>query len=338
MTLAKQLAPEADITNGIAVDASQQVLLEVRFVEANRSATRALGINANINGNKVVAYSDADANSGSISTDSDGDLVSGLVNDLQSGLTTSNVAVPFGVMVGRILAGGTTADVFIKALEKRGLARRLAEPNLVALSGDTASFLAGGEFPFPSGRDESGQITIEFKKFGIGLAFTPTVLSNGQINLKIEPEVSELDSENSVTVSGTTVPSLVVRKASTTVELRDGQGFAIAGLLQSRHLKNHRQLPWLGDVPVIGALMRSSAWEKNETDLVIIVTPHLVRPKGPNDKLATPFDKRLPGNDVDQFLMGKHEINRGQPLPRVGHIIDWRDEKPIAGGYKDVIQ
>jgi pilus assembly protein CpaC len=338
MTLAEQLAPNADITNGMKVDAPQQVQLEVRFIEADRSATKALGINTTVVGAKAANVTGLEADTGGISINDKGHLSSSLVNDLTEGLTTTTPAIPFGAMIGRILGGGTKADVFIKALEERGLARRLAEPNLVALSGDTASFLAGGEFPVPTGRDNSGQVTIEFKKYGIGLAFTPTVLSEGQINLKIEPEVSELDPSNSIVINGTTLPSLVVRKAATTVELRDGQSFAVAGLLQSRNIKNGRQLPWLGDVPVIGALMRSSSWEKNETDLVIIITPHLVRPKGPENKLATPFDKALPGNDVDQFLLGKQEIPRGQPVPLTGHILDWKDEEPVKGGYKDVSQ
>jgi pilus assembly protein CpaC len=233
-----------------------------------------------------------------------------------------------------VLAGGTTADIFVKALEEKGLARRLAEPNLVALSGDTASFLAGGEFPFPVSA-ENDKISVEFKKFGIGLAFTPTVLSAGQINLKIEPEVSELDASNFIRVSkDVEIPTLIVRRASTTVELRDGQSFAIAGLLQSNHIKNQRQLPWLGDVPVLGALLRSSAWQKKETDLVIIVTPRLVKPRVPGQKLVTPLDSHVPSNDKEFFLDGRQEVKVGRPAPQTGHIIDWRPEQPVSEGFK----
>jgi pilus assembly protein CpaC len=243
--------------------------------------------------------------------------------------------VPFGALAGRIISGSTTADLFVKALEERGLARRLAEPNLVALSGDTASFLAGGEFPFPVSNDND-KIEVAFKKFGIGLAFTPTVLSDGQINLKIEPEVSELDTGNFVKVGNVEIPSLTVRRASTTVELRDGQSFAIAGLLQSNQIKNQRQLPWIGDVPVLGALLRSAAYQKKETDLIIIVTPRLVKPRAPGQKIATPLDKSLPSNDPEFFLRGKQEVNTGKPDAFTGHIIDWKDEAPVASGFKGV--
>ncbi len=333
LTLAKQIAPATDITNAMRVAAPQQVQLEVRFIEADRSATRALGVNATVVGNKAAGFTGVESNIGGIGTDDSGDFVNGLINNAAAGLATN--AVPFGAMIGRVLAGGTSADIFIKALEERGLARRLAEPNLVALSGDTASFLAGGEFPFPASADND-KITVEFKKFGIGLAFTPTVLSSGQINLKIEPEVSELDPTKAIRVSDRVViPSLVVRRASTTVELRDGQSFAIAGLLQARNVKNTRGLPWLNDVPIIGALLRSTAWEKDETDLVIIVTPRLVKPRAPGQKMATPLDKRLPGNDVDQFLLGKHEVKAGRPRPQTGHIIDWKPEEPVTAGFKE---
>ncbi|MDH3581807.1 MAG: hypothetical protein OEM91_14420, partial [Hyphomicrobiales bacterium] len=243
--------------------------------------------------------------------------------------------IPFGSMVARLLSAGATADVIVQALEEKGLARRLAEPNLVALSGDTASFLAGGEFPFPVGREDD-TITIEFKKFGVGLAFTPTVLSNGMVNLKIEPEVSEIDPNNTLRVNDTTIPGLVTRRAKTTIELRDGQSFAIAGLLQANHTNLTRQLPWIGQVPVLGALFRSASYEKKETDLVIIVTPRLVQPAGPGQRLITPFDKTVPGNDIDFFLKGRHEqpswrahiararrnVHKQKRAPAAGHMLD----------------
>lgn len=280
--------------NSMTVRAPQQVLLEVRFVEAQRTAARDLGFTWSARGSHLA-------------------LDTGI-----GGLPSSNV--PFGTFVARVLSGGTTVDVLIEALEKKGLARRLAEPNLVTLSGDTANFLAGGEFPFPVAADRD-RITIEFKKFGIGLAFTPTVLSGDQINLKIEPEVSDLDPNNTILVSNTRIPSLVVRRANTTVELRDGQSFAIAGLLQATHTKDSRELPWIGEVPVLGALFRSASYEKKESDLVIIVTPRLVRPATPGQKLATPLDDRLPGNDRDFFLRGQLEVPKTTDGP-FGHILD----------------
>ena len=203
----------------------------------------------------------------------------------------------------------------------------MAEPNLVALSGDTANFLAGGEFPFPVPQD-NGNITIEFKKFGVGLAFTPTVLSGGRINLKIEPEVSELDPAAGVSVNGTNVPGLIVRRASTTLELRDGQSFAMAGLLQFNNRKLQRQVPWLGSVPVLGALFRSASYQKNETDLVIIVTPHLVKPAVPGEHLVSPLEKSRPTNDVEFFLLGKQErwnTRVLRPDLAAGHNIDLED-------------
>jgi pilus assembly protein CpaC len=223
----------------------------------------------------------------------------------------------------------------INALEAQGVARSLAEPNLVALSGDTASFLAGGEFPVPV-PGSLGQVSIDYKRYGVGLAFTPTVLGGGLINLKIEPEVSQLDTSHPVQVAGIQVPPLIVRRASTTVELRDGQSFAIGGLLQNVSTTDQQQLPWLGDVPVLGALFRSASYQKNETDLAIIVTPRLVRPARPNDPIKTPLDATLPPNDRDFFLFGKNEITRqrarlaeGAALPLSGHIIDF----PQRGSY-----
>lgn len=185
---------------------------------------------------------------------------------------------------------------------------------MIALSGDSARFLAGGEFPVPVASSAVAgalpTVTIEFKKFGVELGFVPTVLSRGVINLRIEPSVSELDFTNAVTIAGTTIPALTVRDARTTVELRDGQSFAIAGLLQNRNQQNISQLPWIGSVPVLGTLFRSSSYLQNETDLVIIVTPRLVAPAAPGQVLASPLDSRLPANDVDFFLNGQMEVKK----------------------------
>jgi len=306
--IAERYAP-GQVTNSLSVRAPQQVMLEVRFLEANRSAARDLGVRWD------VALKRFDALTGI------------------GGLPSNNV--PFGVFITRLLSpGGDKANAIIEALEERGLVRRLAEPNLVALSGDTASFLAGGEFPFPVPQGGvSSAVTIEFKKFGVGIAFTPTVLSNGLINLKIEPEVSDIDAalglrvagggddDDAVTSNGLLVPGLTVRRVNTTVELRDGQSFAIAGLLNTKHRKLQRQLPWLGQLPVLGTLFRSASYEKEESDLVIIVTPRLVQPSAPGTRLATPLDQSLPSNDRDFFLRGKQEIKKLWAKP-YGHILD----------------
>ncbi len=183
-----------------------------------------------------------------------------------------------------------------------------------------------------------GQVTVDYKKYGVGLAFTPTVLGRGLINLKIEPEVSQIDTTHTVSVTnGISVPALIVRRASTTVELRDGQSFVIGGLLQSDTKNLIEQLPWLGSVPVLGTLFSSKSYQQNETDLAIIVTPHLVRPTRPGDVVKTPADDALPPNDPDFFLLGKTEVTRAQALaltpatarvaaagdrPFTGHMLD----------------
>jgi pilus assembly protein CpaC len=307
VTMAKQFGPE--VINAVKVSQPQQVLLEVRFVEASRTAGRDLGIRWDVVSRSVTA------------------------NIGTTGLLSNST--PFGVIVGNLLSGGVDADVIIRSLEERGMARRLAEPNLVALSGDTASFLAGGEFPFPV-QSAQNTITVEFKKFGVGLAFTPTVLSDGLINLKIEPEVSQLDPTSLLRIGGVEIPSLIVRRANTSIELRDGQTFAIAGLLQSVNSTDAQQLPWLGNIPIIGALFRSASFQKQETDLAIIVTPRLVRPLRPGDTVKTPLDNTVAANDADFFLHGVPELTptlvrqakafeMGRlpaDRPQTGHVID----------------
>ena len=310
VSIAKGFA--AEVINSIRVTQPQQVMLEVRFVEASRNAGRELGINWQVVGKNAAAATGAFVTSGAAAA-------------LASGST------PFGVAVGRIIGGGVQVDAMIQALEAKGLVRRLAEPNLIALSGDTASFLAGGEFPIPIA-NTNNTITVEWKKFGVGLAFTPTVRDNGVINLKIEPEVSQMDPSTTIQIGGLSIPSLTVRRANTTIELRDGQSFAIAGLLQTITTADQSQFPWLGDVPVLGALLRSTSYQRKETDLAIIVTPHLVQPARPGDELKTPVDNVVAGNDADVFLNGKLELSPRQVREEVpaarpfirptGHILD----------------
>lgn len=328
VTLARQFGPE--IINSVSVSSPQQVLLEVRFIEISRTAGRELGVQWNrFGGNSLMnvgnrtSATNLPISAASVATETAAGVISG--------------ASPFGFMIGRMVASGVTTDVLINALEQKGIARSLAEPNLVALSGDTASFLAGGEYPIPiSG--SFGQVTVAYKKYGVGLAFTPTVLGRGLINIKIEPEVSQIDTTHTVAVAnGISVPALIVRRASTTVELRDGQSFVIGGLLQTNGQNQIEQLPWLGSVPVLGALFSSKSYQKNQTDLAIIVTPHLVRPARPGDLIKSPADDTLPPNDADFFLMGKTEITpeearAGSPLqaqfanaearPFTGHMLD----------------
>ena len=336
VTVAKQFAPE--IINAVQVSQPQQVMLEVRFVEASRAAGRELGVQWNIFNNKGTANIGSRQPAARLPITAPTSATNVPVGEVAAGVLSGGS--PFGFMLGRILSGGTKVDVLIDALEKRGLARSLAEPNLVALSGDTASFLAGGEYPIPvSGT--LGAVTVDYKKYGVGLAFTPTVLKDGVINLKIEPEVSQLDLEHAVPLAAglPAVPAIIVRRASTTIELRDGQSFVIGGLLQNVSTANMEQIPWLGDVPVLGQLFASRSYQKNETDLAIIVTPRLVRPARPGDPVKTPLDNTLPANDPDFFLMGKGEITPadarlavGHQQRFVGHILDL----PKKGGVNVV--
>ena len=326
--------------NSLSVRASQQVMLEVRFVEVSRKIGRDLGFNwAAISNNAKVSGTTGSATGAQRLKEFEdgkavfeglpflaGDFLLGTINTIgfPSGLS------PFGTLVLNQIAGGNL-DGVIQALEERGLARRLAEPNLVALSGDTASFLAGGEFPVPIPTSDLEAPAVQFKEFGVSLGFTPTVLEDGLINLKIVPEVSELDFATGTRVAGTSVPGLITRRASTTVELRDGQSFAIAGLLSSTYRNEQSQLPWIGRVPVLGALFRSTSFQKNETDLVVVITPRLVKPAIPGEKLATPLDKTLPGNDIDVFLEGNQEVRKNYPTP-YGHILDVEE-----GAFRTVV-
>jgi len=208
----------------------------------------------------------------------------------------------------------------------------------VALSGDTASFLAGGEYPIPI-TGNNGQVTVQYKKYGVGLAFTRTVLNRGVINMKIEPEVSQIDTTHSVGMpGGGAVPALIVRRASTTVELRDGQSFVIGGLLQTTNHNEIEQLPWLGSVPVLGTLFSSKSYQKNQTDLAIIVTPHVVRPARPGDVVRSPADDTLPPNDVDFFLLGKSELTRTQAkamTPEAVRVAE-AENQPFTGHMLDL--
>jgi pilus assembly protein CpaC len=199
---------------------------------------------------------------------------------------------------------GSTLDIEFEALEQQGMIRTLANPNLVALSGETANFLAGGEFPIPVGVTLQGQIQVEFKQFGVALAFTPTVLADGMVNLRVAPEVSSIDRDVSIELDGTTIPGLKVRRAVTSLELRDGQSFAMAGLIQSDFSDTVRAVPLLGKIPIIGALFRSTSFQKQETELVITVTPRIVRPVKP-DQIAVPTDRVQAPSSAELFLLGK---------------------------------
>jgi pilus assembly protein CpaC len=312
-SVAKATTPAVPVVNAMSVATSQQVMLKVRFLEASHDAERDLGINWFVgNGSKTRGI-----NTGVGTVTQAGPGTGGLpVFQTAQTLVGTGVGQPFGVALASLVnKNNISVDVLVSALETKGLVRRLAEPDLVALSGDTASFLAGGEVPVPtavSGSTLLPQVTVEYKPFGVQLTFVPTVLANGIINLRLTPSVSELDFKNGVVQNGFLIPALNKREARTTIELRDGQSFAIAGLLQTERLSNISQVPWIGSVPVLGALFRSDQYQQQQTDLVVIVTPHLVAPGTPGQPLESPLDQRLPGNDIDFFLMGQSEIYKKQ--------------------------
>ena len=287
------------VVNMLKVDQHQQVLIKVRISEMSRNVAKQLGIDL-----------------ASITRPGNVPLL----------LATSN---PFGLL-GRALAdasGGKFGDITkgnniegtLKALEQIGLVHTLAEPNLTAVSGEAAKFLAGGEFPVPTSRDQLGNVVVTFKQFGVGLAFTPVVLSAGRISLRVSTEVSELTTEgaflqqsstttdttgNTVTTAGLTVPALSVRRAETTVEMPSGGSLVIGGLLQRQTKQTIDAFPGLKDLPILGALFRSRDFSNNETELVVMVTAYLVDPTH-EEKIAMPDDGFVPPTDIDTILMGR---------------------------------
>ena len=330
--VAKSMVTEGGtIVNAMTVAPAQQVMLKVRFLEVERTASRELGVNwfgANNGGNRgfatglggvtqpggrpAVTGVDASGNPVPAPGSPAGSGAIGLPIFTTAAGTLLSGAAPFGVAVANLASKGATLDVVLTALETKGLVRRLAEPDLIALSGDTASFLAGGEYPVPVCQAAATiggacAVTIQYQPFGVQLSFNPTVLENGIINLRLAPSVSELNFAQAVTINGFNIPSINKREARTTVELRDGQSFSIAGLLQADHRRNVAQLPWIGSVPVLGTLFSSKSFVAQDTDLVVIITPHLVAPAVPGQRLATPLDNPIPSNDVDFFLMGDME-------------------------------
>ncbi|MCC7266787.1 MAG: type II and III secretion system protein family protein [Caulobacteraceae bacterium] len=277
--IAERYAPEA-VTNALNVAVADQVILEVRVVEAGRTVMNDLGFGLQAANN------------------------SGFVFAAGNGLI--GASPPAGVLGISTNIGTTRIDLSLEALEEKGLVRTLARPNLVAMSGQEASFLAGGEFPFPIPVDEN-TVAIEFKPFGVKLDFTPVVQDNGLIRLKVAPEVSQLDPRQSLRVSGIDIPSLSVRRAATTVELRDGESFAIAGLFQQDYANSLRQVPGVGNIPVLGALFRSSQFRKNETELVIIVTPRTSAALPGRTPPTDPLMASAEPSAIDLILMGVNE-------------------------------
>jgi pilus assembly protein CpaC len=340
---------DTPVVNAMEVAPSQQVMLKVRFLEVDRAAQRDLGVNW-FGGNKNgIGFSGL----GAISNSATSNVSAATTNGATSTLATTSIggaigsgvfpgaastAQPFGALLAQVInTNGLRIDTLISALEEKDLVKTLAEPNLISQSGQRAQFFAGTEIPIPTVQPGSvagttPTVTTTYYPCGVTLGFEPTVLHTGLINLHLTPQVCQVaQTSTPVVVNGTTIPELTTRSADTDVELRDGQSFAIAGLLQAQDVNQLSQLPWIGNVPVLGALFRSTNYQKAETDLVVIVTVHLVRPVPPGKHLATPFDTTLPSNDVDLFLMSNTErkkkytefVTSGGGLQGpYGHILD----------------
>ena len=311
------------VVNNLSIDQRQQVLIQVRVSEMSRTISKQLGLNTSFS--QIVGGVPIAA-----STDNQFSLVGRALADLS------------GAQIGAT-PNPNNLQVQLKALERIGLVHTLAEPNLTAISGEAAKFLAGGEFPVPVGRDRDGNITIEFKQFGVGLSFTPVVLSKGRISLQISTEVSELTNTGALTLAGAsftdqqgrtittqglTLPALAVRRAGTTVELPSGGSLAIGGLIQQQTKQNLDSLPGVKDIPVLGALFRSRDFQNNESELVVTVTAYLVNPVSPTE-IARPDDGYVVPTDPETILLGRLNSVYGKaakpaadaPKNAIGYIV-----------------
>lgn len=291
MALAKSYAPEGKVNNFVEVGGVHQVMLEVRVAEMGRSLTRRLGINFAAQKGDQFAVS-----------------LLGNLAQLQNAISDVNPIFSATSAVNALFrfdTGDVTWTGIIDALKEDGLVKILAEPTLITLSGQSANFLAGGEFPVPVPQG-LGTVAIEYKPFGVGLVFTPTVLNKEKISIQVTPEVSELDFSTAVRIEGFVTPGISTRRASTTVELGDGQSFAIAGLLRETVLINVQKFPILGDIPILGALFQSKSFQRRKSELVIIVTPHLVKPLD-MAKVSLPTDFYVEPSATEFYLFGKVE-------------------------------
>jgi pilus assembly protein CpaC len=313
--LAAALAGEvkgAQVVNRLSVATPNQVDLHVRIAEVDRNILKQIGADwSKVGIGSEVTFSTSN-------TAMPRSITSGTSSDTQSILAGLIPAANF-LTLG-MFPSPNAVSATVEALATEGFLTVLAEPNLTAVSGQTASFLAGGEFPVPVVQNVSAgtsAISVQFQQFGVQLAFTPTIIDADHLNLRVRPEVSQLSTEGEVTISGFTIPALTVRSAETTVELASGQSFALAGLLQHNTEQDISKIPWLGDIPILGALFRSNKFQNNETELVIIVTPYLVRP--PTATPATPVDGFAIPHDAQQVLWGD-TWRRSLPAPARGPL------------------
>jgi pilus assembly protein CpaC len=302
--VAETYAP-GKVVNLLAMGSSQQVMLEVRFAEVKRAALKQIGVSWFV-GSDGGKFGGVGGGGASQIPNAPGAVGDG--DQLPGTLVKGAIIDSFGIISRTFRAFGENFNVTLDALERKGAITTLAEPTLIALSGETASFLAGGEFPVPVAQNATGgtasAITVEFKPFGVSLAFTPTVLADGVINLIVQPEVSSIDPTASIVINNLTIPGLQTRRAKTVVEMRDGESFALAGLIRKDFQDTVRQVPLLGSIPIIGSLFRSTGFQNDQTELVIIVTPRLVRPV-PAGALKVATDHAGPPNEADLFLNGR---------------------------------
>jgi pilus assembly protein CpaC len=297
-----------NIINMMQVTSGQQVMLRVRVGEINRTALKSLGIDLNYvaqsAGTGVVAFGTG-SGIASLVAPGGGDAIDPGVFLLPGGQTPTNTR---GILSARYQPdgpGGKTVAGLLKALESDGLFKVLAEPNLVAVSGEEAEFLAGGEIPIPivQGTGGANSISVQYKPFGVAVKFTPYVLSESRVRMTVQPEVSEISNSNPTRVSGFDIPSINTRRARTTVELAPGESFMIAGLIKDQMEATIEQLPGVKELPILGALFRSTQFQRNETELVIAVTPYLVDPLKSSD-VKLPTDDFRPASQVESFFFG----------------------------------
>lgn len=308
IALAQRYAPDR-VSNLLSVGGTQQVMLKVRFAEMERSVAK--NLNASLGITNGTVSDGIVAGSGAIGRGTDIGGI-GAPSAAFQGLSNRSGGISFGIGNNSV-----QVNVLLEALEGRGVVRTLAEPNLVALSGQQASFLAGSEYPVPVA-DGSGGITVEYKPVGANLSFTPRVLDDGVINLELNAEVTSVDATAQTGSSGgLNVFTFSNRSTSTTVQLRDGQSFAIAGLLEDNFRSASSQVPWLGDIPVLGALFRSSSYSREQSELVIVITAHLVSPTT-GEAISLPTDRVRPPSERDFFLFGRMvDPNQSGPVGEV---------------------
>lgn len=303
LDLASRYAPDR-VSNLMVVGGTHQVMLKVRFAEVQREVVKSLGVGLTITDGANTATSGA--------------------------LTATGIG---GAVTASGSIGNLALEALLQALETKDMVRTLAEPNLVALSGQEASFLAGGEYPIPI-VDEDGGIAIDYKPFGVQLSFIPRVIDNTRINLELTAAVSSIDDSATVTNGNFSINAFSRRETQTTVEMMDGQSFAISGLLQDDFSDSASQVPWLGDIPVLGALFRSSRYQREQSELVVIITPHLVAPTS-GEALALPTDRIRPPSERELFLFGQVARPAGAPTTGAAAEVARQD---YSGSYGYVME